>query len=271
MENIHSVDETMMESVLDDAAQAPETSADALSEALGITSSGQTSAEAGQRNVAEGDLEEPADKGLRGRMKQFEQRGYNRGAREAESKWEEERRGYQQRLARYEQMELETEAKRLAQEKNMPEEIALEYLQLKKGIPATEQPRSEDGRFAPAPGQSQRAEQDSAQADAHARATVLMTQAEAFEKMSDGAVDKDAILDAFKNDPDIRLKVVSGEWDFTDVGRSLMNGTKPRSPMVNRSATRGRVNSSPFATMSAEDFRKFDDRIKHGEVFDARR
>ena len=35
MENYNAVDETMMESALDDAAQAPDARADALSEALG--------------------------------------------------------------------------------------------------------------------------------------------------------------------------------------------------------------------------------------------
>lgn len=267
MENKHTVDETMMESVLDDAAQAPETNADALSEALGQLMPDQT-VEAGQ-NGGDEQLEMPADKGLRGRMMQFEQRGYKRGAQEAESKWEAERRGYQDRLARYEQMELEAEAKKLAQEKNMPEDIALEYLRMKKGQSATEQPRDEAGRFAAA-SEQQSAADNAAMNAAQARATTLMTQAEAFEKMTDGSVTRDAILDAFQNDAEIRRKVVSGEWDFTDVGAALSGGQQ-RAPRVSRSASNGRVTASTFSNMSDAEFAMFDAKISQGAVFDARR
>ena len=268
MEKNYSVDETMMESALDDAAQAPDARADALSEALGIAEPEDTAA-AGQD--ADGDaLEEPKDKGLRGRMKQYEQRGYNRALKEhkeAESKWAERERGYQERLARYEQLELETDAKKFAQENNIPENFALEYMRMKKGLPAVaEQPRDDAGRYAP---QNNAAEAEG-DAAVKTRAAALMTQAEAFEKMSDGAVTRDAILEAFQNDPDIRQRVASGEWDFTDVGRSLRDG-KSRAPHVARSASNGRINTSVFMGMSDEEFAKFDSRISAGEIFDARR
>ena len=263
MENNYTVDETMMESVLDDAVQAPETEADALSAALGIAAD--TDVEAEQQDGGE-KLEDVQDKGLRGRMKQFEQRGYKRGAQEAESKWAEERKGYQEKLARYEQMELEAEARKFAQENKIPEEIALDYMRMKKGMPAAaEQPRDDAGRFAP---QQSKAEPE---ADAtKARAITLMTQAEAYEKMSDGAVTKDAILEAFQNNTEVRQKVVSGEWDFTDVGRALSGGQQ-RAPRVSRSATNGKIGTSTFMGMSDEDFASFDERIRQGAVFDARR
>lgn len=266
MERNTSVDETMMESVLDDAAPAPETNADALSEALSQLAPDST-VEAGQQG-GDDQLEMPADKGLRGRMMQFEQRGYKRGAQEAESKWEAERKGYQERIARYEQMELEADAKKLAQEKNMPEDIALEYLRMKKGLPVAEQPRDEAGRFT-APAAEPAA--DAAMNDAQARAVTLMTQAEAFEKMSDGSVTKDEILGAFQNDAEVRRKVVSGEWDFTDVGRSLNGEGQQRAPRVSRSASNGKVSASTFMNMSDAEFAMFDNRIAQGAVFDARR
>ena len=267
MENNHTVDETMMESVLDDAAQAPEINADALSEALNQLAPDQT-VEAGQ-NGGDDQLEMPADKGLRGRMMQFEQRGYKRGAQEAESKWEAERKDYQERLARYEQMELEAEAKKLAQEKNMPEDIALEYLRMKKGQPVPEQPRDEAGRFAAQP--QQPAVDTVAMDEAQTRAVTLMTQAEAFEKMSDGGVTKDDILAAFQGDPEVHRKVVSGEWDFTDVGRALSDNGQQRAPRVSRSASSGKVSTSTFMGMSDAEFAMFDNRIAQGAVFDARR
>ena len=263
MDYNHTVDDTMMESVLDDAAPAPEL-ADALSEALGVAAAEPT-VEAEQQ-VEDDHLEEPQDKGMRGRMKQFEQRGYKRGAQEAESKWAEERKSYQEKLARYEQMELEAEARKFAQEKNIPEEIALDYMRMKKGLPAQpEQPRDDNGRFA-----QQEASQGAPDADVRDRAAALMTQAAAFEKMSDGNVTKDAILEAFQNDSEVRQKVVSGEWDFTDVGKALSGGQQ-RAPRISRSATNGKVGTSTFLSMSDDDFASFDERIRQGAVFDARR
>lgn len=266
MENNYTVDETMMESALDDAAQAPETNADSLSAALEQIAPS-TDVEAGQQDAGD-ELEEPTDKGLRGRMKQFEQRGYNRAMKDAESKWAEERKGMQERLARYEQMELEAEAKEFAQKNNVPENFALDYLRMKKGMPVAEQPRDDAGRFA---SQQRAAEPDPAAAEAQVRARTLMTQAEAFEKMSNGAVTRDAILDAFQNDAEIRQRVVSGEWDFTDVGRALSEGSQQRAPRVSRSASSGRIGTSTFLNMSEEDFAKFDRQISQGAIYDARR
>lgn len=265
MENTHPVDETLMESVLDDAAPAPETNGDSLSEALEQIAP-TPDVEAGQQ-TGDDQLEYPADKGLRGRAKQFEQRGYNRGMKEAESKWAERERDYQDRLAKYEQMELANEARQFAQENNVPENFALEYLRMKKGMPAAEQPRDDAGRFAPQP---PAAADDTARVEAQARARTLMTQAEAFEKMSDGAVTREAILDAFQSDADMHQKVVSGEWDFTDIGRAL-SGNAQRAPRVTRNANNGKIGTSTFLNMSEEDFAKFDRQISAGAVYDARR
>lgn len=262
MDNNYSVDDAMLESVLDDAAQASATNADALSEALGVAAPEPT-VEAEQQDNGK-QLDEPHDKGLRGRMKQFEQRGYKRGAQEAESKWAEERKNYQDRIAKYEQMELEAEAKRFAQEKKIPEDIALDYMRMKKGMPVAEQPRDDAGRFA-------ERQTDTVNTETKSRAVALMTQAEAYEKMTDGAVTKDAILDAFQNDSEVRQKVVSGEWDFTDVGRKLSGNGDQRAPRVSRSASNGKIGTSTFMGMSNEEFANFDERIRQGAVFDARR
>lgn len=260
MDKNYTVDETMMESVQDDAAQAPEV-ADALSAALEAVGGGEP--EEKQDGAAPGQEE---SKALRGRMRSYEERGYKRGAREAEAKWADEKRGYEERLARYEKLELEAEAKRLAQEKGMPEDIAFEYLSMKKGkqvdAPAA-QPRGEDGRF------TQRTTDP--QSAAHARAASLMAQAEAFEKSSRGAVGKDAILDAFENDENVRSKVASGEWDFTDVGLYLSDRPAQRAPRVVRSPNGGTIRASNFDTMSDEEFAKFNERVAKGAVFDTRR
>lgn len=99
-----------------------------------------------------------------------------------------------------------------------------------------------------------------------------MTQADAFEKFSDGAVGRDAILDAFQSDPEVRSKVASGEWDFTDVGKHLMQpNARAHAPRANRSANNGRIAETTFSMMGEEDFARFDDQIRLGAVYDARR
>lgn len=261
MENYNTVDETMMESVQADAAQAPETDAEALSTALAAATEPEAEP---TKETADAQVEEP-NKGLRGRMLSYEQRGYKRGQQEAEAKWAEEKRGYEERLARYAERELQDEAKQLAAEKNMPEDIALDYLRMKRGMPAAEPPqqqRDSAGRFTAAP-----SEADNATAQ---RAKALMDQAESFERMSDGSVSKDAILEAFQNDEEIRRAVASGEMDFIDVGKRLAGGEK-HAPRVIRDANNGGIARRSFASMSDEEFKKFDERVRHGAVFDARR
>lgn len=271
MAEINTVDESLMESVQDDAALAPE-GVDALSEALGVAPAEQNADDDQQAaEDVDDNLPEPESKALKGRMKAYEQRGYKRAqreAREAESKWAEKERGYQERLAKYERMELEAEAKEFAQKNNVPEKFALEYLQMKKssgGAVADAQPRSDDGRFAA------KAEHVEVPSEVQMRAANLMAQAEAFEKVTDGQVGKDAILEAFQNDPDVHSKVVNGEWDFTDVGKSLMGGNAPAAPRAVRSPNSGKIKASTFANMSDEEFSRFNDRIAKGAVYDARR
>lgn len=266
MENNYTFDATIMESAQFEGAQAPEEQpTDALSEALDAESEG-NAVEAEQH--AEDAPQEESSKALRGRMKHYEDRGYKRGKSEAESAWAEERKGYLERLEKYERKELEDEARELAQKNHMPEDMALEYLQMKKGMAVdkpAEQPRDASGKFAPA---SATAERD----ESEARATVLMAQADAFEKVTDGEVSRDAILEAFKEDSDVRRKVVSGEWDFTDVGRYLMKGgAEANVPRAVRSPNNGSIKPRSFQTMSDADFAKFNERVKNGAVFDVRR
>ena len=266
MENKNTGDVTMMESALDAAAQAPDTPADALSDALNDLTG--PAVEAGQQG-AEQQGKGAEDKGFRGRLYEYERRGYDRGAREAENKWANERKEYLDRIAKYEAEDLKREAKEFAQKNNMPENIALEYLTMKKGkeLPAAEQPRDNNGRFAQT---REPAQQDAGSPDVRARAVTLITQAEAYEKFSDGAVTKDAILDAYQNDSEVQQKVLSGEWDFTDIGRHLSGG-KVRAPRVAKTSGGGQIQASYFSNMSDDDFARFDERIRQGAVFDARR
>lgn len=262
-----TVDMEMMESVQDDAALAPE-GVDALSEAL---AAGNNKTAAGDDHAAEEPVGEPENKALRGRMKAYEQRGYKRAMQEAENKWAEEKRGMLERLAKLDKLELEAEAKEFAQKNNVPEEFAKDYLRMKKGLPggdAAAKPRGADGRFEQA--QPPQKPQEAARDASHERAQMLMVQAEAFEKATGGQISREQILDAFQNNAETRAKVVSGEWDFADIGRNLMNGGGS-APSVTRSANSGKIRGSAIGSMSDAEFKRFNDRIARGEVFDARR
>ncbi len=250
-----------LESVQDGAVQAQDEQAEALSAAL---AAGEEAAETTDEAV--GNPDEEPNKALRGRMKSYEARGYKRGQQEAEAKWAEEKKSYEERLAKYAERDLQDEAAELANKRHIPADLALEYVRMKHGMAATteqSQQRDESGRFT--------SQLQETQTSVQQRAAALMAQAESYEKMSDGAVTKDAILEAFQNDETIRNAVSSGEMDFIDVGKQLAGGSKKSAPRVVKSANNGGISRRSFATMTDEEFSKFDERVRHGAVFDARR
>lgn len=251
-----------LESVQDGAAQAQDDQAEALSAALAAN---EEQAEGTEEPV--GNPDEEPNKALRGRMKSYEARGYKRGQQEAEAKWAEEKKSYEEKLAKYAERDLQDEAAALANKRHIPADLALEYVRMSHGLSAKAdgaQQRDESGRFA-----SQQSSDDG-KAAVQQRAAALMTQAENFERMSDGAVSKDAILEAFQNDETIREAVAKGEMDFIDVGRQLASGKKS-APRIVKSANNGGISRRSFANMSDDEFSKFDERVRHGAVFDARR
>lgn len=263
MEDNLNVVDPQLESVQNDDAQAQDDGSEALSAALAAAEETQTEP---TDNTSEAPTEE--NKALRGRMKSYEQRGYKRGQQEAEAKWAEEKKNYEERLAKYAERDLQDEAAELANKRHIPADLALEYVRMKHGMnpmsEAATQQRDSAGRFA-----STQQEEASA-ASVQQRAAALMAQAESYEKMSDGAVTKDAILEAFQNDEEIRNAVASGKMDFIDVGKQLAGGRKSAPRMI-KGANNGGISRRSFANMSDEEFSKFDERVRHGAVFDARR
>ena len=251
-----------LESVQDGAAQAQDDQAEALSAALAASEEQTETTE-----EPAGNPDEEPNKALRGRMKSYEARGYKRGQQEAEAKWAEEKKGYEEKLAKYAERDLQDEAAALANKRHIPADLALEYVRMSHGLSAKAdgtQQRDESGRFTSQQGS------DDGKAAVQQRAAALMTQAENFERMSDGAVSKDAILEAFQNDETIREAVAKGEMDFIDVGRQLASGKKS-APRIVKSANNGGISRRSFANMSDDEFSKFDERVRHGAVFDARR
>lgn len=270
MEN-QTVEEMQIDSVQDDAAldQAADDGAMALSEALSELSGGQEeTAESADDTAAEesAQTEAPVDKGFKGRLNQVERRGYERGKKEAQDAWQAERAEYEARLAKYAEMELKQEAAQLAKDEGISESIALRLLRAERGIPApkeeapvkdSSQPRGADGRFVAK-------QQEQSQPDAvHARAELLMGQAETIKKAT--GID---VLELFESDPEIKRKVASGEWDFTDVAAAQREQPRRRAPGVARTPNGASYNGKSIASMSSDEFRKLDDMLARGYTFD---
>lgn len=129
-------------------------------------------------------------------------------------------------------------------------EMAMEYLKLKGGKPSEKQatqPRDDQGRFV---------------AKGEQKARELFLQAQTIQKST--GVD---VMTLYHNDPDVKERVNSGEWDFTDVYQSMQ---KPKAPPVVRGGSGGSLDT-PISKMSSKAWAEMNERLARGERFDARR
>lgn len=135
-------------------------------------------------------------------------------------------------------------------------ETALEYVKLKNGVVDTPkpqtQPRDDQGRFA------------SSDAAVKARADILAKQAQKIR--SNRGLD---VIGAFNQDETIKEKVISGEWDFYDVADAI--SPQKRTPTPVRSPNGGENFSGvSIRNMSDEQFRRLQENLASGKVYDAR-
>ena len=133
-------------------------------------------------------------------------------------------------------------------------ERAKEYLQLKQGLPVntgeeSRQPRSENGQFAP--------KEDPATT---ARINMLTHQADRIK--ASGGPD---VVAEFRNNPDIKQKVINGEMDFYDVAEQMKQPAKrkPPSPMRSPNGANGQ-NPNAIDSMSDEQFKRLEKRLMEG-------
>lgn len=145
-------------------------------------------------------------------------------------------------------------------------EIATEYLRMKEGLPVNQtpqktpsaQPRDDQGRFmAQQPVQNQAVYQ---------RAETLVAQADTI--LGTTGVD---VMKIFNTDPAVKQKVVSGEWDFTDVfknaGGSQQAVVKPHVPAPVRSSNGVGLGNVSIGKMSNQQFAALNDFLaKNGKV-----
>ncbi len=148
-------------------------------------------------------------------------------------------------------------------------EMALKYVKAMAGIPSSEpdqksqtQPRTPDGRFA---SNQQQTEPD---AETKARARILAAQADKIK--SSKGLDVAAL---FQTDPEVKEKVLSGEWDFYDVAEAM---SQPRrrvpSPVRSSNSAMGTTaDAGAIANMSDAQFDRLLKNLGEGKVYDMRK
>ena len=159
---------------------------------------------------------------------------------------------------------LEMEAQDLVRSGKIKDlETAKEYVRLRQGqgVPAaekkTEQPRQQNGQFAP-------------KTDPAVQARIDMLNHQADRILKGGGPD---VRKAFMNDEEIKDKVTSGEWDFQDVADYLKDQKpsrkRPPSPMRSPNGASG---TSPNAidSMSDEQFERMERKISEGVRYSLR-
>ena len=137
-------------------------------------------------------------------------------------------------------------------------ERAKEYLQLKQGsaVPTTtesapkDQPRNANGQYAP--------KDDPA---VQARINMLAHQADTIKART--GVD---VMAEFNSNPEVKQKILDGEIDFYDVAEQMKTPAKrkPPSPMRSPNGASGANNPNAIESMSDEQFRRLEKRIKEG-------
>ena len=200
------------------------------------------------------------NKGIKGRIQaeraKADKSGYERGRAEAQAEFDRIKSEYEERLAKYAEMELESEAQQLSRDEHISVEFAKRILRAEKGVkaPTTQQPQA----------QSQQPTLDVKQ-----RAQELYAQAQTVKQQY--GIDP---LEVFQRDQSVKAKVANGEWDMKDVALYAMKNNptteykKPTPAPVRSGATRAQTSGGlDFATMSDEDFEKFNAKIRKGEKY----
>lgn len=234
--------------VLDDAAQAPAEQQDTLSSLLAETEQTQPS------ETEQAPVKEPG--WIKGRI--------NKEVAKAKA---EVRAEYEAKLAPLYESMMDRDAQELVQSGEFKTlERAKEYVRLKRGLPseptAQQQPtgaqRDAQGRFAA--GQNNSEQGDPV---VLARADLLAKQAQKI-KQSTGL----DVMQVFNSDPDIKQRVISGEWDFHDVAEQLGGSQRRNVPAPMRSPNGARVSAVSIADMSDEQFKKLQDNLALGRRYD---
>lgn len=156
----------------------------------------------------------------------------------------------------------ESQAQELVKSRKVADiETARELVRLRNGQPVQveepQQPRQANGQFAP---------KEKADPETSTRINMLQHQADRI-KANNGP----DVIAEFKNNEEIKAKVISGEMDFYDVAEYIRDNQKRRPPTPMRSSN-GASGMSPnaIANMTDEQFARMEKRIKEGARYELR-
>lgn len=224
----------------EELTEEPEDNSEDLASILGADEgSAEQPQETQQPQGTGGELKEP------GYVKSRIQKAVDRAVAEMEA-----------RFAPLQEKLLEMEAKELVQSGKVKDlELAKELVRYRQGRPQTapaaeSQPRNENGQFAP------RQQQPTSDPATSARIDMLQHQADRIK-----AANGPDVIAEFRNNEEIRQKVISGELDFYDVAEQ-MRAPKRNAPSPMRSPN-GASGSQRTAidNMSDEQFERMEKRI----------
>ncbi len=209
--------------------------------------------------------ETPVSKGIKGRIQAAEAKadrnGYDRGRAEVQREFEAYKAEINEKLREFEEYKLDKEARELAAKEKCSVDFAKRLIRAEKGLPTFEKPVNTPVRAEEATRHSQ------PQNSAEEMAKTLMAQAQSIQKTH--GVDT---LEIFKNDPEVRKKVGSGEWDMRDVLiHSVMKNKseqKTASPKpIHASGSRSYEGGIDFNNMTDAQYDQFRKRIINGAVY----
>jgi hypothetical protein len=209
------------------------------------------------------------DKGLRGRLNEYEKRGhragYGEGYAAAKAEFDGKLSVLEKRFAALETGSLESEAQALAKEKNLDIEDARLLARAKRGLPddgsqqegQEKQARDAQGRFT----QAKQQQQSEVSPEIEARAQMLMQQNETIKATL--GID---VLKLFNSDEKVREAVRSGKHDFASIAKLYMkqHGGARRVPVTARNASPGRITGNDIASMTDAQLEKLDRYLEQG-------
>ena len=133
-------------------------------------------------------------------------------------------------------------------------ETAKELVRYRQGQPAQQaeaQPRNAQGQFAP---------KDEGP-DAATQARITMLQHEAKQIKASGGPD---VIAEFQNNPEVKEKIVSGEWNFHDVADYMKSARKKAPPPMRSPNGASGANKTAIENMSDEQFDRLVKKVQGG-------
>ena len=167
---------------------------------------------------------------------------------------------FEAQMAPYREQLLNAQAQELVASGKVKDlETAKELVRYRQGLPAQQpegQPRNEKGQYTSQQGEVSPATQ--------ARIDMLRHQADRIK--ASGGPD---VIAEFRDNPEVKQKIITGELDFYDVAEQMRSRRKPPSPMRSPNGASGNQ-KTPIDAMSDEQFNRLVKRVQGGARYSSK-